>query len=89
MVIDAAEVISQRPRESLDSGRIFFGCEGNEPGLARVVEEVGEDKLLYSSDYPHGDRTEGTVSLLRQRDDLSESAKIRILEENARSFYGE
>lgn len=85
----ASEVISQRPRELLDSGRIFFGCEGNEPGLGRVAEEIGEDKLLYSSDYPHGDRTEGTVALLRRRDDLSEAAKTRILEDNARQFYGE
>ena len=57
-VYRAAEVISQRPGELLDSGRIFFGCEGNEPGLGRIIEEIGEDKLLYSSDYPHGDRTE-------------------------------
>ena len=85
----AAEVISQKPRELLDSGRIFFGCEGNEPGLGKVIEEIGEDKLLYSSDYPHGDRTDGTVALLRQRSDVSESAKTGILEENARNFYGE
>jgi len=85
---NARQLISRSPSEYLHSGRIFFGCEGDEKFLARVVGEIGEDKLMYSSDYPHGDRTEGTARLLEQRDDLPVSAKRKILEENARHFYG-
>lgn len=84
---NARHLISRSPSEYLHSGRIFFGCEGNEKFLARVVGEIGEDKLMYSSDYPHGDRTEGTARFLEQRDDLSSSAKKKILEENACRFY--
>jgi len=83
----AQELISQRPSDYLRSGRIFFGCEGNELNLPRIIDEIGADRLLYSSDYPHGDRTEGTVSILRNRDDISSQAKQKILEENARKFY--
>ena len=41
---------------------------------------------MYSSDYPHADRTEGTAQYLKNRDD------IRMLfeenpEDNARRFY--
>jgi predicted TIM-barrel fold metal-dependent hydrolase len=72
----------------LNSGRIFFGCEGNESTLGRIVGELGEDKLLYSSDYPHADRTEGTARFLQERDDLSAAARTKLLEENAMRFYG-
>ena len=85
----AHELISRRPSEYLRSGRIFFGCEGNEDHLAWVIDEIGADRLLYSSDYPHGDRTEGTVSILLNREDVSAKAKQKMLEENARQFYGQ
>jgi predicted TIM-barrel fold metal-dependent hydrolase len=83
----ARDLISHPPGEYLRSGRIFFGCEGNEPFLARVVGEVGEDLFMYSSDYPHADRTEGTAKLLRDRDDLAAPVRKKLLEENARRFY--
>jgi hypothetical protein len=57
----ARDLISHPPSDYLKSGRIFFGCEGNESFLGRVVEEVGEDLFMFSSDYPHADRTEGTA----------------------------
>ncbi len=85
---NARQLIGRPPSQYLHSGRIFFGCEGNETSLSRIVQEIGAEKLMYSSDYPHGDRTEGTVRVLKERDDLSDSAKEKILEENARRFYG-
>jgi predicted TIM-barrel fold metal-dependent hydrolase len=85
---NAKQLIHRLPSDSLNSGRIFFGCEGNEPFLPRVIEELGDDKLLFSSDYPHADRTDGTARMLQAREDLSLSSKNRILEENARRFYG-
>lgn len=84
----ARELIARPPSEYVNSGRIFFGCEGDEPYLARVAEEIGEDKLIYSSDYPHADRTEGTARFLSERRDVSKSLRKKILEENARRFYG-
>jgi hypothetical protein len=83
----AKDLISHAPSEYLKSGRIFFGCEGNESFLGRVVEEVGEDLFLFSSDYPHADRTEGTARFLRQRDDIPAPVRQKLLEDNARHFY--
>jgi predicted TIM-barrel fold metal-dependent hydrolase len=85
---NARQLIDRPPSEYLNSGRIFFGCEGNEGTLPRVVDELGEDKLLYSSDYPHADRTEGTARFLQERGDLPAPARKKLLEENARRFYG-
>jgi predicted TIM-barrel fold metal-dependent hydrolase len=83
----AKDLISHAPSEYLKSGRIFFGCEGNESFLGRVVEEVGEDLFIFSSDYPHADRTEGTARFLRERDDIPAPARQKLLEDNARRFY--
>ena len=85
---NARQLIGQPPSQYLHSGRIFFGCEGSETYLGRIAQEIGVENLMYSSDYPHGDRTEGTAGMLKERDDLSDSAKEKILEGNARRFYG-
>jgi len=85
---NARQLINRPPSEYLNSGRIFFGCEGNESTLGRIVQELGEDKLLYSSDYPHADRTEGTARFLEEREDLPVSTKTKIIAENAGRFYG-
>jgi predicted TIM-barrel fold metal-dependent hydrolase len=84
----AKDLINHPPSDYLKTGRIFFGCEGNEAFLSRLVNEVGEDLFIYSSDYPHADRTEGTARYLETRDDLGEIARQKLLEHNARRFYG-
>src|ERR1044071_9439859 len=84
----AKDLISKPPSDYLKSGRIFFGCEGNERFLPRVIEDVGEDLFLYSSDYPHADRTEGTAKTLRDRTDIPLAVRSKLLEQNARQFYG-
>jgi len=84
----ARDLISHPPSQYLKSGRIFFGCEGNESFLPRVLDDVGEDLFIYSSDYPHADRTEGTARYLQERNDISPSARRKLLEDNARNFYG-
>ncbi len=84
----AKDLISHRPSDYLKTGRIYFGCEGNEQFLGRVIEEIGEDLLMFSSDYPHADRTEGTAGYLKRRPDISPTIRKKLLEENARRFYG-
>lgn len=84
----ARDLISHPPSDYLKSGRIFFGCEGNESFLPRVVENVGESLFMFSSDYPHADRTEGTARHLSDRADIAPSVRKKLLEENARRFYG-
>lgn len=85
---NARQLIDHPPSEYMNSGRIFFGCEGNEATLGRMIQELGKDKLLFSSDYPHADRAEGTARFLQERDDVPAAAKGKLLEENAKKFYG-
>ncbi|HET9296725.1 MAG TPA: amidohydrolase family protein, partial [Candidatus Binatia bacterium] len=84
----ARDLISDPPGDYLKSGRIFFGCEGNEPFLPRVIEDLGEDLFMFSSDYPHADRTEGTAGYLKNRNDISKNVRQKLLADNAQRFYG-
>src|SRR2546422_10875637 len=53
-----------------------------------VLGWVGEDNILYASDYPHWDSEwPHTVDELMKRDDLNARVKAKILGQNALRFY--
>jgi len=84
----AKDLISHPPSAYLKTGRVYFGCEGNEACLGKIVNELGEDLFIFSSDYPHADRTEGTARVLKNRADIAAPVRKKLLEDNARNFYG-
>jgi len=84
----AKDLLSHPPSDYLKTGRLFFGCEGNESFLGKVVDEVGADLFMFSSDFPHADRTEGTAKALQDRVDIAAPVRQKLLEDNARHFYG-
>jgi predicted TIM-barrel fold metal-dependent hydrolase len=77
------------PREYLERGQIYVSCEPEETLLPAVVDALGADFILFASDYPHWDGgfPESTRPL-RERSDLDDASRARILSENARRFYG-
>jgi len=59
-------------------------CEADEADLERPIRELGEDRILMASDYPHFDSEyPHTVSSIRERKDLTARQKDKILGENA------
>jgi predicted TIM-barrel fold metal-dependent hydrolase len=77
----------KRPPEYLKEGRVFFTCEAEEASLPQVLDLLGEDQMMASADIPHGEARERSMDVVRARSDLSESAKRKILGENAARFY--
>jgi predicted TIM-barrel fold metal-dependent hydrolase len=77
----------RRPPEYLKEGRIFFTCEAEETALPQVLELVGEDQVMASADIPHGEARERSMEIVRERTDLSDRAKKKILGANAERFY--
>ncbi len=77
------------PREYLARGQIYVSCEPGESLLPAVVETLGSEFILFASDYPHwdGEFPESTRPL-RERRDLDDKARARILAENAERFFG-
>ena len=78
----------KRPPEYLREGRLFFTCEAEETSLPQVLELLGADQMMASADIPHGEARERSMDIIRERPDLSETAKKKILGENAARFYG-
>jgi predicted TIM-barrel fold metal-dependent hydrolase len=80
---------SQSMHDYLKSGRIFVCGEMEDPMMKEEIALLGEDQLLYSSDYPHGEARENAAQNLMERQDLTEIQKQKILYDNPVRFFGE
>lgn len=82
-------LMKKEPLEYVTSGNCYFGTEPDEKMLPVVIDLMGEDSILFGSDYPHRDsRFPNSVKWMRDRSDISETAKQKILGENGMRFLG-
>jgi predicted TIM-barrel fold metal-dependent hydrolase len=72
--------------EYLQSGNVFLTCEC-EDRLDDVLNVIGEDQIMLSSDIPHFEGEEDPFGSFRKRRDVSEGLRAKILGENAARFY--
>jgi predicted TIM-barrel fold metal-dependent hydrolase len=85
---DEAPYLNKLPSEYVASGRIFFGVECGEKTIPDGIRWGLEHTLLYSSDYPHWDGDwPHTIRKVRERTDLSDTAKKNMMHDNAARFY--
>ena len=77
------------PQEYLHAGNIWTTCEPEEPILPGVIDVLGDDFIMFASDYPHwdGEWPESTKHL-RGRQDIDEKSREKIGGLNALRFYG-
>ena len=67
----------------------LVGAEADEPLLPQVIEQVGEDSLLFGTDYPHLDHDEGQVArALALRGTIPDTALRKLLWDNAARLFG-
>lgn len=84
-----APLCKKKPSEYVKHGQWFFAMEPEEETLPYVIERIGDDKIIFASDYPHWDGIfPYVVSTIRGRKDISDASKARVLGENAKRFYG-
>jgi predicted TIM-barrel fold metal-dependent hydrolase len=74
--------------EYVRKGNLFFSTEADDVLLPQVIELVGDDNMVFGSDMPHGDREPFVVRKLQGRKDISDTAKVKILETNPARLYG-
>jgi hypothetical protein len=80
--------MKREPVEYLLSGSCYIATEPDETMLPAVIEEFGDDWILFGSDYPHTDsKFPNTVKFMRGRSDIPESSKEKILS-NGVKFLG-
>jgi predicted TIM-barrel fold metal-dependent hydrolase len=78
------------PSDLLARRQLFFEC-GEEPTTRRDVELLGDDCLLWASDFPHEATKTNLQALVEnffEREDLSSQSKSKIIYDNAKHFYG-
>jgi predicted TIM-barrel fold metal-dependent hydrolase len=84
---------AQLPRESIrdyvKSGRIFIAAEADDSMLHNLFELIGEDHVLFSSDFPHGEGRENAALEIIERKDLSDTQKQKLLYDNTVRLFGE
>jgi predicted TIM-barrel fold metal-dependent hydrolase len=88
-VLRRKQLVAQRTRPSdlFTTGRMIVSCEPGERALPYVVSSIGDQCIMYASDYPHPDsKWPHTVAPI-QAADMPAAAKSRILGENAARLY--
>ena len=74
----------------IEAGRLFVGCEGDEPALPYAVQVAGSQCLLYSSDFPHEVNhatCKEELEELLETPELNQEDVAAILHGNAERFY--
>ena len=76
------------PSKFLKRGQLYFSCEADEKELAHVVDVIGDDWIVFASDYSHFDsRFPGASQPIVEHPELSDLSKRKILNDNARRLY--
>lgn len=76
-------------QEYVKSGRIFIAAEADDKLLHNLFELLGENQILFSSDFPHGEGRENAALEILERKDLSETQKGKLLFDNTVRLFGE
>ncbi|MBI4523269.1 MAG: amidohydrolase [Deltaproteobacteria bacterium] len=87
----ADEKVSNYMRKHIKEGRLFIGCEGDEPAIAYAIGQVGSEPFIFSSDFPHevnNEMCKHEIQELMEIPELSQKDKANILYANAERFYG-
>lgn len=80
--------LAARPSTVLTRDNFFVSCEPDEKMLPAFIQLLGDDNVVFASDYPHGDcRFPECINTVRRRSDLSEDSKRKVLGENAARMY--
>ena len=85
---DGEEVQLQATPSEYFRRQCFISVDPDEDQVAWVIQKLGDDNIVFSSDYPHHDTrfphaTEMLLSL-----DISDSSKRKILWDNCARLYG-
>jgi uncharacterized protein len=86
---NAAQLPRLSIRDYAKSGRIFMAAEADDAMLHQLFELIGEDHVLFSSDFPHGEGRENAALEILERKDLSAEQKKKLLYDNTVRFFGE
>ena len=81
----ASGVISQMPSEYFRR-QVFSAAFPDDPGVREMIDYVGLDNVVFSSDWPHPNLVPGAqpawIDIVQQRPELTDAEKLAMLETN-------
>jgi predicted TIM-barrel fold metal-dependent hydrolase len=81
--------LSRLPSEFMRGEQMYYSFEPDERTLPFVLGFVGEDRLVFASDYNHSDgKFPYAVRTVMQREDIPPRALSKIMGENAARLFG-
>jgi predicted TIM-barrel fold metal-dependent hydrolase len=82
-----APLLRMKPSEYFKR-QCVIGCEGDEADIGHVVQQIGDDNIVFSTDYPHSDSDfpKATQEFFRQ--EMPAQSRRKILWDNCAKFYG-
>jgi uncharacterized protein len=84
-----APACKKTPSEYIRSGRIYFSCEADEWLMPQAMKLIGDNQIVWASDFPHWDHSfPGSIDEIKNRGDLSDTQKQKLLNDNGRRLYG-
>lgn len=80
--------LTKAPSEYMRSERVYYSFEPDEHTLDFVTSFVGEDRLIFASDYNHPDsKFPGSVQAVTRREGIPQTTMAKIMGENAARLY--
>lgn len=87
-VFSFAQVIRKKPSEYFRSN-LYFVAEPEERTIGAMLDLVGEDRILWGSDFPHVDSTLDAAKFVASAvADLSPDRRAKVLGTNAMALFG-
>ncbi len=87
---EPGQMVSDYIIKQIKAGRIFIGCEGEEPILPYAVSIIGNEPFVYASDFPHevnNETCKHDIEEILEFEGLTEADKAAILGGNSERFY--
>jgi predicted TIM-barrel fold metal-dependent hydrolase len=82
-------LLQQDVDDYLKSGRIFVAAEADDVMLTQEMALLGEDQILFSSDFPHDEGRGDAMKEIIERNDISDNQKQKFLHHNTVRFFGD
>ena len=81
-------LLTKPPSEYMRGGQLYYSFEPDERTIGYVAGFVGEDHLVFASDYNHSDsKFPDTVKSVISREDIPPALMAKIMGENAARLY--
>ena len=76
------------PLDLWENSICVIGCEGDEADIGNVCQLIGDDNLVFSSDYPHSDSDFPKATQEFMHQEMPADSRRKILWDNCVKFYG-